>query len=184
MLYLLRHGATEWSELGKHTSRTDLPLTALGEQQATAWQARLAKVAFAKVLTSPLQRARRTVELAGFAHAEVTPLLTEVDYGSDEGRTRDEIRAERPGWDFFTHGGAGGESPDAAGARAQQLIASLPKGDVLLASHGHFLRIFTAIYLGEAAVFGSHFAIGAGSLSLLGSEHDVPAIASWNLSAT
>src|SRR6185503_2196110 len=115
-LYLLRHGATEWSELGKHTSHTDLPLIALGERQATAW------------------RARRTAELAGFAAATVEPRLTEVDYGRDEGRTRDEIRAERPGWDFFTCGGDGGESLDHAATRARSLIDELARttGDVLL----------------------------------------------------
>jgi broad specificity phosphatase PhoE len=184
-LYLLRHGATEWSELGKHTSRTDLPLVALGEHQAMAWRSVLAKRTFARVLTSPLARARRTAELAGFAEAQPTELLTEVDYGRDEGRTRDEIRAERPGWDFFTHGGDGGETLEHAAARAQQLFDQLAgiTGDVLLVSHGHFLRVLTATYVGEAAAWGAHLAIGAGTVSILGSEHDVAAIASWNLSA-
>jgi probable phosphoglycerate mutase len=184
-LYLLRHGATEWSELGKHTSHTDLALVALGEHQAMAWRGALAKPTFERVLTSPLVRARRTAELAGFAHADVTPLLTEVDYGRDEGRTRDEIRAERPDWDFFTQGGDGGESLDHAADRAKQLFAQLAtiRGDVLLVSHGHFLRVLTATYVGEAPAWGAHLAIGAGSVSILGSEHGVPAIASWNLSA-
>ena len=184
-LYLLRHGATEWSELGKHTSRTDLPLVALGEQQAAAWRPVLSKVAFARVLTSPLRRARRTAELAGFGDAEVTPLLTEVDYGRDEGRTRDEIRAERPGWDFFANGGDGGEALAHAAGRAAQLIGELAAvaGDVLLVSHGHFLRVFAATWIGETPDFGGHLLIGAGSVSILGSEHGVCAIASWNLSA-
>jgi broad specificity phosphatase PhoE len=184
-LYLLRHGATEWSELGKHTSRTDLPLIALGERQAAAWQPELARRTFARVLTSPLLRARKTAELAGFADAIPTPLLTEVDYGRDEGRTRDEIRAERPGWDFFTHGGDGGETLDHAAARARQLFDELAgeAGDVLLVSHGHFLRVLTATYLGAAPAWGGHLAIGAGTVSILGDEHRVPAIASWNLSA-
>lgn len=183
-LYLLRHGATEWSESGKHTSHTDLPLVALGERQAAAWRPELGAHPFARVLTSPLQRARRTAELAGFPGAEVTPLLTEVDYGRDEGRTRNEIRAERPGWDFFTHGGDGGEPLAHAAERARQLIAELANvtGDVLLASHGHFLRVFTATYLGEEPAFGGHFAISAGSVSVLGDEHGVPAIATWNRS--
>ena len=181
-LYLLRHGATEWSELGKHTSHTDLALTALGERQATAWQPRLAAVAFERVLTSPLRRARQTAALAGFPDATPTPLLTEVDYGRDEGRTRDEIRAERPGWDFFTHGGDGGETLAQAATRAAKLIAELAdrRGDVLLVSHGHMLRIFAATYLGLDPAFGAHLSIGAGSLGILGAEHEVPAIASWN----
>jgi probable phosphoglycerate mutase len=184
-LYLLRHGATEWSELGKHTSHTDLPLVALGERQAAAWRAALAKPVFERVLTSPLVRARRTAELAGFAAAEPTALLTEVDYGRDEGRTRDEIRADRPGWDFFTHGGDGGESLEHAAARARELFDQLAgtRGDVLLVSHGHFLRVLSATYVGEAPAWGAHLAIGAGSVSILGGEHGVPAIASWNLSA-
>jgi broad specificity phosphatase PhoE len=184
-LYLLRHGATEWSELGKHTSRTDLPLVALGEQQATAWRHHLSSHAFARVLTSPLQRARRTAELAGFTNATVEPRLAEVDYGRDEGRTRDQIRAERPGWDFFTSGGDGGESLDHVATRARSLIDELAgvSGDVLLVSHGHFLRIFTATYLGAAPAWGGHLAIGAASLSILGDEHGVNAIANWNLSA-
>jgi len=184
-LYLLRHGATEWSELGKHTSRTDLPLLALGEQQAAAWRPVLSKLAFARVLTSPLRRARRTAELAGFPAAEVTPLLTEVDYGRDEGRTRDEIRAERPDWDFFTHGGDGGETLAHAAARAVMLIGELAasEGSVLLVSHGHFLRVLAATYVGAPPEFGGRFQIGAGSVSILGSEHGVPAITSWNATA-
>lgn len=182
-IYLLRHGATEWSELGKHTSSTDLALTALGERQAAAWRPRLAQIAFARVLTSPLQRARRTAELAGFPGAEVTPLLTEVDYGRDEGRTRAEIRAERPDWDFFLNGGDGGESLADAGARASKLLAEVASasGDVLLTSHGHFLRVLTATYLGQPPQFGAHLAIGAGSLGILGHEHEAAAIVSWNI---
>lgn len=183
-LYLLRHGATQWSELGRHTSHTDLPLIALGERQATAWRAELAAIAFARVLTSPLLRALQTAELAGFAGATPTPLLTEVDYGRDEGRTRDEIRAERPDWDFFSDGGAGGETLDHAAARATQLLHELAgvTGNVLLVSHGHFLRVLTATYLGAAPAWGGHLAIGAGTVSILGNEHGVPAIASWNFS--
>ena len=181
-IYLLRHGATEWSESGKHTSHTDLALTPLGERQAAAWQPVLAPLHLQHVLTSPLQRARRTAELAGFPQAVPTPLLTEVDYGRDEGRTRAEIRKERPDWDFFTHGGDGGESLAHAGARATELLLQLKgiTGDVLLASHGHFLRVLTAVYIGEPPAWGAHLAISAGSVSILGDEHGVPALASWN----
>ncbi len=143
-IYLARHGETEWSLSGQHTGRTDIPLTERGERNARNLGERLKGTHFAKVLTSPLQRAKRTCELAGFgARAETDAELVEWDYGEYEGKRTADIRKERPGWYLFRDGCPGGESLDAVGARADRVIARLRGvgGDVLLFSHGHFLRV-------------------------------------------
>ncbi|HKQ71398.1 MAG TPA: histidine phosphatase family protein [Polyangiaceae bacterium] len=185
-LYLVRHGQTEWSRSGRHTGRTDLPLDEHGEKQAIGLKNALAGIAFTKVVSSPLIRARCTAELAGFPDVETSPLLLEVDYGSDEGRTRDEIRADRPGWDFFAHGGLGGESIEAATARAKEMLASLDDvaGNVLLFSHGHLLRLLTTAYLDARATFGRQLVLGPATISILGHEHEFPTIESWNTQPT
>jgi broad specificity phosphatase PhoE len=184
-IYLARHGETEWSLTGKHTGRSDIPLTSRGEANACQLAQRLARLSFAQVFTSPLSRARRTCELAGFqAQAVVDPELVEWDYGEYEGRRTADIRLERPDWYLFRDGCPGGETLNAIGERADRVIGRLRPalGDVLLFSHGHFLRILTARWLGLPAADGRLFALGTASLSAVGYEHatDDPAILLWN----
>ena len=184
-VYLARHGETAWTITGQHTGRTDIPLTARGEQNALSLRQRLNGVTFAKVLVSPLARARRTCELAGFGDtAEVDPELQEWDYGDYEGRRTADIRQERPGWDLFRDGGPGGESVAVIGARADRAIARLRAvdGHVLLFSHGHFLRVLAARWLGLPAGDARLFVLSTAALSILGYEHTLeePAIRLWN----
>ena len=184
-LYLARHGETAWSLSGQHTGRTDLPLTERGERNARALGERLRGLTFAKVLTSPLQRAARTCELAGFGGvAEIDPDLVEWDYGQYEGRRTVEIHAERPDWQLFRDGCPGGESPDQIGARADRVVCRLRavKGDVLVFSSGHFLRVLAARWLGLDAAGGRYLLLSTASLSALGYEHNLgePAIRLWN----
>jgi probable phosphoglycerate mutase len=185
VVYLARHGETAWSLSGQHTGRTDLPLTERGERNARALGERLRGMTFAKVLTRPLQRAVRTCELAGFgAVAEIDPDLVEWDYGQYEGRRTAEIHAERPDWQLFRDGCPGGESPDQIGARADRVVGRLRaiKGDVLVFSSGHFLRVFAARWLGLDAAAGRYLLLSTASLSALGYEHHLaePAIRLWN----
>jgi len=175
IVYLARHGETAWSLTGQHTGRTDLPLTARGERNARRLGDRLRSLAFAKVYTSPLQRAARTCELAGFgAAAEVDPDLVEWDYGQYEGRRTDEITAERPGWELFRDGCPGGESPEQVGVRADRIVERLRPvtGDVLVFSSGHFIRVLAARWIGlRASAPGRRFLLSTASLSALGYEH-------------
>jgi probable phosphoglycerate mutase len=185
VIYLARHGETAWSLSGQHTGRTDLPLTERGERNAGALGERLRGLNFARVFTSPLQRAVRTGELAGFGGAaESDPDLVEWDYGEYEGRRTAEIHAERPDWLLFRDGCPGGESPDQVGARADRVIQRVRavRGDVLLFSSGHFLRVLAACWLGLDAAAGHFFLLGTASLSALGYEHNraEPAIRLWN----
>ena len=185
VIYLARHGETAWSLSGQHTGRTDLPLTEGGERNAQTLGARLRGLVFAKVFTSPLQRAFRTCELAGFGNlAERDPDLMEWDYGEYEGRRTAEIHAERPDWQLFRDGCPGGESVADIGARADRVVGrlrSLP-GHVLIFGHGHFFRVLAARWLGLSPSEGSHFVLGTAALSVLGYEHglDNPAILLWN----
>ena len=183
--YLGRHGETAWSLSGQHTGRTDLPLTERGERNARALGERLRGLVFARVFTSPLQRAVRTCELAGFgAMAEIDPDLVEWDYGQYEGRRTAEILAQRPGWQLFRDGCPGGESPDEVGARADRVVARVRaiKGDVLIFSSGHFLRVLAARWLGLDAAGGRYLMLSTASLSALGYEHNLaePVIRLWN----
>lgn len=187
-LVLLRHGETEWSRSGRHTGLTDIPLTTLGEAAARAAADLVAGYDFRLVLSSPLQRARRTAELAGL-HAEIEPLLAEWDYGGYEGRTTAEIRAELGyNWSVFTDGVTGGVTPgetvEEVAARASRvLIRVLPamaSGDVALIAHGHYLRILTAVFLRLAPRFGAMIALDAGAVSVLGFDREQPAIFTWN----
>jgi len=185
VVYLARHGETAWSLSGQHTGRTDLPLTERGERNARALGERLRGMTFAKVFTSPLQRAMRTCELAGFgAVAEIDPDLVEWDYGQYEGRRTAEIHAERPDWDLFRHGCPEGESPDRVGARADCVIARVRaiKGDVLVFSSGHFLRVLAARSLRLDTAGGRYLLLSTASLSALSYEHNLaePAIRLWN----
>jgi probable phosphoglycerate mutase len=184
-VYLARHGETEWSITGQHTGRTDIPLTARGELNARNLGQRLQGTTFAKILTSPLLRARRTCELAGFGDgAEVDPDLQEWDYGQYEGRRTADIRQERPGWYLFRDGCPGGESVEAIGARADRVVARLRAidGHVLIFSHGHILRVLTARWLGLPAGDARLFVLSTAALSLLGYEHNrhEAAIRLWN----
>jgi probable phosphoglycerate mutase len=186
IIYLARHGETAWSLSGQHTGRTDLPLTANGERNAELLGARLRGFRVAKVLTSPLQRARRTCELAGFgAGADVDADLMEWNYGQYEGRRSKEILAGRPGWDLFRDGCPGGESPAEVAARAERVVGRLRAvgGNVLVFSSGHFLRVLASRWVGMQALDGGRYLmLSTGSLSALGYEHEVtrPVIQLWN----
>src|SRR6516225_7579698 len=176
VVYLARHGETAWSLSGQHTGRTDLPLTERGERNARALGERLRGLTVARVFTSPLQRAARTCELAGFgAAAEIDRDLVEWDYGQYEGRRTEEIHVERPDWQLFRDGGPGGESPQQVGARADRVVERVQNlaGDVLLFSSGHFLRVLAARWLGLDPSAGRFFLLSTASLSALGYEHDV-----------
>jgi probable phosphoglycerate mutase len=186
IVYLARHGETAWTLSGQHTGLTDLPLTPNGEQNARRLGERLKGQQFAKVFTSPLQRAARTCELAGFGGtAETDPGLVEWNYGEYEGLRSAEILARRPDWDLFRDGCPGGESPMAIATRADNIVRRLRavSGDVLLFSSGHFLRVLAARWLGlEAESAGSHFVLSTASLSALSYEHKLsrPVIRLWN----
>ena len=185
VVYLARHGETEWSVSGQHTGRTDIPLTARGEQDAQRLARRLAGVTFAKIFTSPLARARRTCELAGFGGAaEVDADLQEWDYGAYEGRRTVDIRQERPDWYLFRDGCPGGESVEAIGTRADRVVARLRaiEADVLVFGHGHILRVLTARWLGLPPGEARLFVLSTAALSILGYEHALhePAIRLWN----
>src|SRR5213596_3045272 len=174
-VYIARHGETAWSLTGQHTGLTDLPLTERGESNARRLRERLSGLTFPRVWTSPLRRARRTCELAGFGTvAEVDPDLVEWDYGEYEGRRPAEIHAERPDWQLFRDGCPGGESPDEVGARADRVIRRVRtiEGNTMLFSSGHFLRVFAARWLGLEPGVGRYFLLGTASLSGLGYEHD------------
>jgi broad specificity phosphatase PhoE len=186
VIYIARHGETAWTITGQHTGLTDLPLTARGERNARALADRLNGLTFAKVFTSPLQRARRTCALAGFGPlAEVDGDLAEWDYGEYEGRRSAEIRAERPDWQLFRDGAPGGESPGQISARADRVLSRVRavKGDVLLFSSGHFIRVFAARWLGlESSLHSMSFLLNTASLSAVGYEPDPwhPVIRLWN----
>lgn len=193
-LILVRHGETEWSKAGRHTGRTDVPLTAAGEVHAAALAPALARRKIRAVLTSPASRAVRTAELAGLAGARPDPDLQEWDYGGYEGRTTAQIRAQHPGWylwqDGIIPGDAAhpGETVDQVGDRADLVLSRvrplLDSGDVALVAHGHILRVLTARWLGLAAAGGRLFRLDTGTLCTLGSEHDKPVIQSWNVPAS
>ena len=186
---LLRHGETEWSRSGRHTGLTDLPLTVRGEQLGARTSTLLGGRAFSLVLTSPLQRARRTAELVGLADAQVDDNLMEWDYGGYEGLTTNEIR-DRVGhpWTVFDDGvipgATPGESIEEVAARCRKVIDRvlpfLATGDVALVGHGHCLRILATVFLRQELRFGSQILMDAGSVSVLGWEREVPVISSWN----
>ena len=185
VVYLARHGETEWSLSGQHTGLTDLPLTQRGECNARLLGARLKGLEFARVFTSPLQRARRTCELAGFgSRAEVDRDLVEWDYGEYEGLRTADIIAKRPDWQLFRDGFPGGESFEQIGARADRVVKGVRSigGSVLLFSSAHFLRVLAARWLGLEAQGARYFLLSTASLSTLTYEHNPsePAIGLWN----
>jgi broad specificity phosphatase PhoE len=187
-MILVRHGETEWARDGRHTGRTDIPLTPHGEEQAGALAPLLAGREITLALVSPALRARRTAELAGLtrlADHEIDERLWEWDYGAYEGRTTREIREERPGWFLWRDGVVGGETAEQVGARVDLVLdrvrPRLAEGDVALVAHGHVLRALTARWLDLPPTDGRLFKLGTGTLSTLGTEHDVPVLSTWNL---
>ena len=189
-LYLVRRGETEWSLSGQHTGRTDVPLTANGEDQARELVPWLRDIHFARVLTSPRQRALRTCALAGLGpRAEIEPDLEEWDYGDYEGKLSSDIRKQRPGWNAFQDGCPGGEMPAQIAARADRLIAHLctMDGNVALFSHGEFGLALAARWIGLPVINGEHFLLGTASLDILSynpAHPEIRVIALWNASPT
>jgi probable phosphoglycerate mutase len=187
-LVLVRHGETEWSRTGQHTGVTDLPLTPAGEEAARGLAGAMKEFDFSLVLSSPLQRARRTSELAGL-QPEVDPDLAEWDYGAYEGLTTPQVR-ERLGYDWtvFEHGVAPGETPgetvEEVAARASRVVrravGAMASGDVVLVAHGHLLRVLTSVFLQKEPRFGAQLLLDAGALSVLEYEKELPAVRLWN----
>jgi broad specificity phosphatase PhoE len=187
-LCLIRHGETEWSRSGRHTSVTDVPLTPMGEKQARALAPLLAGLCPATVVTSPRSRAVRTAELAGLSDlctVEVTDDLAEWAYGEYEGVTTAEIRRTRPDWTIWTGDPPGGETAAEVGARADRMLArirdALATGPVVAVGHGHFSRVLAARWLGLPVTGGAMFVLGPASPCILGSEHGQPAVHRWNV---
>lgn len=181
-LWLVRHGPTEWSRSGRHTSTTDLPLLADGEQDAVEVGSRLAEVSFAQVLTSPRERARRTAELAGFGDAEIDEDLVEWGYGDYEGLTTPEIRETVPGWTLWTHPSPGGETAEQVTARLDRVVARARavEGRTLAFAHGHSLRVLAARWLGLPAAGGRLLRLDTATLSVLGFERETAVVLRWN----
>jgi broad specificity phosphatase PhoE len=183
-LVLARHGETEWSRTGKHTGRTDVPLTEEGRRQAELLAVSLAGRRFERALTSPLSRATETCRLAGFEHvAEIREDLVEWDYGEYEGLTTPEIRSERPDWVLWRDGCPGGETAAQVGERADRVLAELrdSPGDVALFAHGHVLRVLAARWLGLPPADGALLALGTATVSVLGWERETAAVRLWNM---
>ena len=182
-LWLVRHGETEWSASGQHTGTTDIELSDAGRRLATALRERLTGIDFDRVLTSPLQRARVTAELAGFGdRAEVVPELAEWDYGQDEGRTTLEIREDRPGWTVWRDGPLGGETAEDVGRRADKVIALAAEsaGRVLAFGHGHMSRVIGARWIGLAPAEGIRLKLSTAAVCVLGYDRETRAIVHWN----
>jgi probable phosphoglycerate mutase len=181
---LVRHGQTEWSANGKHTSHTDLDLTEAGVRQADALKPALAGRAFVAVLSSPRRRALRTADLAGLAVSTVDEDLVEWDYGAYEGLTTPEIRTSRPAWSLWTDGCPAGESPEEVGARIDRVLDRvrplLVDGDVALVSHGHALRVVGARWIEQPVTFGARLSLDTATLCELGFEHHKESIRAWN----
>jgi len=179
-LWIVRHGATVWSESGRHTSRTDVPLEALGEEQAKALANRLNPADFAHVFSSPRQRARETAELAGFPDAEIDPDLIEWDYGDYEGLTTAEIRVTDPGWTIFTGATPGGEAVEDVTDRADRVIAKAVNDRTLVFTHGHFGRVLVARWLRLPAQEGRLFELNTATINVLGYERVQPVVVRLN----
>jgi broad specificity phosphatase PhoE len=184
-IVLIRHGQTEWSASGQHTSRTDLPLVDEGRQRAASIGAELADREFSLVLCSPLLRARETCELAGFgSRAVISDDLREWDYGEYEGLTTPQIREDTPGWNLWRDGCPGGEAPADVSARADRVIAELRTagGDALVFAHGHILRVVASRWIGMPVQGGARLTLAAGAISMLGFERETEVIERWNAS--
>lgn len=181
-LWLVRHGPTEWSEAGRHTSTTDLPLTEAGEAAALSLAARLSDVEFGLVLTSPRLRARRTAELAGFPGAQVEDDVVEWAYGDYEGVTTDEIRKTVPDWTVWTHPSPGGETADEVTKRLDRVVAKVRAADTrtLVFAHGHALRALAARWIEQPVDEGRFLKLDTATVSVLGYERETPAVLRWN----
>ncbi|MFB3778220.1 MAG: histidine phosphatase family protein [Bryobacteraceae bacterium] len=181
-LWIIRHGETEWSLSGQFSGRVDLPLTAHGEEEARATARALDGVSLDLVLCSPLQRARRTCEIAGYlSQARIEPAVAEWDYGDCTGFTEAQMRERFPGWTVWDGPIPGGESIEDVAARARGVISSLPPhGRVAVFSHGHFLRVLTTQFLRIEPQHGRHLALETGTLSILGLSDSFPAVLRWN----
>lgn len=182
-IWLIRHAETEWSKAGRHTGRTDIPLTDAGRAHAATLPERLGGQAFDAVFVSPLSRARETAQLAGLGdQAQPRDDLLEYDYGDYEGITTDAIRRDRPGWYLWRDGVPNGESPDDVGARADRILeeAAAVGGPVALVAHGHVLRVIGARWAGEPASFAGRLALSTGALCRLGTEREVRVLRAWN----
>lgn len=182
-IYLVRHGETEWSLSGQHTGITDIPLTENGRRVAKLFEPLFAKESFALVLTSPLERARMTCELAGLGErAKFDNDLMEWNYGEYEGLTSKQIRMNSPKWMLFNDGCPGGENPEQVGARVDRVIAKIhaTNGHVVLFAHGHILRVLVARWLGLPVAAGSHFMLDTATLSILSYYQGIPAVMRWN----
>lgn len=184
-VWLVRHGETEWSRSGQHTGTTDLPLTELGERQARAVRDVLGDLRPALVLSSPLQRALRTAELADLRVDETVDDLVEWNYGEYEGRTSSEIREQHPGWTIWEDGAKGGEAPQQVADRADRVLTRIAErlddGPIVLIGHGHFSRALGARWLGLPVAAGGNLLLGTAAPCLLGAQYGVPAIVHWNL---
>jgi broad specificity phosphatase PhoE len=183
VVWLVRHGETQWSREHRHTGRTDVPLTAEGEEQARSLEAPLAAISFDRVLCSPLGRARETCRLAGFEdRGELRDALMEWDYGDYEGITSADIHVTRPDWLLWRDGCPNGESPAEVGDRADAVVSELlgVDGTVVVFAHGHLLRVLAARWLGLEPFDGRHFGLGTATLSRLGWEHDYRVVQRWN----
>jgi broad specificity phosphatase PhoE len=180
-IVLLRHAETEWSKAGKHTGRTDIPLTEAGREHAAGLRERIAGRTFALVLSSPLVRARETAAIAGL-EPELDDDLMEWDYGAYEGRTTKEIRVDRPDWDMWTQGVPDGESAADVGARADRVIARAvaADGDACLIAHGHLLRVLGARWVEQPPAFGARLWLGTAAMCVLGVQRGRRALLGWN----
>jgi len=180
--WLVRHGETDWSISGQHTGKSDIELTSRGEELATALADRLKAYAFDRVWCSPLKRARRTAELAGFDDVEIVDDLFEWDYGDYEGRTTLEIHAERPDWSIWTDGAPGGETPEQICARVDRVIerARSEGGRTLMFAHGHVLRTLAVRWIEQPCPVGAHLPLGTGRICILGDDRGIPTIDRWN----
>lgn len=182
-VYLFRHGETEWSLNGQHTGVTDIPLTENGRRAARLLRPILAQESFTLVLTSPLQRARETCELAGLGQAaNVEPDLIEWNYGEYEGLKTEQIRLTRPGWSVFRDGCPGGESPEQVGARADRVLTKIraTEGNIALFAHGHILRVLASRWINLSPKYGEHFLLHTATLNVLGYYRESPAFKIWN----
>lgn len=183
-IWLVRHGETDWSRTGQHTGRQDLALTALGEQEAYQTKSLLRDVAFEGVYCSPLLRARRTCEICGYLHrARILDDLMEWDYGALSGRTAEQVREEIPGWSIWTGPVPEGETIDQIADRARRALSVIDdevRGQAVVFSHGHLLRMLTTQWLGLPSASGRHFAMATAAVSVLGYDNGAPAILRWN----
>ncbi len=185
-IWLIRHGETEWSRSGQHTGISDIPLTEAGEQAARTLQPLLSRTPFDRVVSSPLQRARRTAILAGADDVEIDADMLEWDYGDYEGLTRVQVREERPDWTVWSAGAPGGESPEQVSSRVDRVIARYRDdgGRILVFAHGHILRCLAVRWIDLAVQAGEHLPLDTASVSVLGFDRGLPVIVRWNCPAT